>query len=120
MNDLNPAHNIIIINPILVWVYPRKQGWLDLPHSKSNLSNAHSPSRSIQGILLLQTNTHRILKFGLSCRKITDPGSGKLGMLNEDDDDCRKVTNLGFVLRSVCFLLQNNWDLGICIKQPGK
>ena len=43
-------------HPILIRVYPRKRGWLDLPHSNSNLSNAHSPSRSIQGILLLQTN----------------------------------------------------------------
>ena len=23
--------------PILIWVYPRKQGWPDLPHSNSNL-----------------------------------------------------------------------------------
>ena len=45
------------INPILILVYPRKRGWPDLPHSNSNLSNAHSPSRSVQGILLLQTNT---------------------------------------------------------------
>ena len=35
--------------------YPFKQGWLDLPHSNSNVSNSHSPSRLIQGILLLQT-----------------------------------------------------------------
>ena len=45
-----------IINPILIQVYPRKWGWLDLAHSNSNLSNSHSPSRSIYGILLLQTN----------------------------------------------------------------
>ena len=38
---------IIIINPILMRVYPRKWGWLDLPHFVSNLSNSHSPSRSI-------------------------------------------------------------------------
>ena len=31
--------------------------WLDLPHSGSNLSNSHSPSHSIQCILLLQPNT---------------------------------------------------------------
>ena len=49
---------IIIINPVLIQDYPLKWGWLDLPHSNSNLSNSHSPSRSIQGILLLQTNTH--------------------------------------------------------------
>ena len=39
----------------------RKWGWLDLPHSNSNLSNSHSSSRSIQGILLLQTNTLAVL-----------------------------------------------------------
>ena len=33
----------------------------DLPHSNSNLSNSHSHSRSIQGILLLQTNTLALL-----------------------------------------------------------
>ena len=31
--------------------------WPDLPHSNSNLSNFHSLSCLIQGILLLQTNT---------------------------------------------------------------
>ena len=49
------------INPILIQVYPRKWGWPDLPHSTSNLSNSHSPSRSIHGILLLQTNTLALL-----------------------------------------------------------
>ena len=49
------------VNPILIWVYPRKQGWPDLPHSNSNLSNSHSPSCSIHGILLLQTNTLALL-----------------------------------------------------------
>ena len=44
--------------PILIRVYPR---WLDLPHYGSNLSNSHSPSRSIQCILLLQTNTPALL-----------------------------------------------------------
>ena len=42
---------------ILIRVYPCKWGWPDLPHSNSNLSNSHSPSHSIQGIFLLQTNT---------------------------------------------------------------
>ena len=32
------------INPILIRVYPCKQGWQDLAHSNSNLSNSHSPS----------------------------------------------------------------------------
>ena len=54
-------HNIIIIIPILIWVYPWKRGWPDLPHSGSNLSNSHSPSHSIQCILLLQTNTPALL-----------------------------------------------------------
>ena len=49
------------INPILIRVYPRKRGWPDLPHSNSNLSNSHSPSRSIHGILLLETNTLALL-----------------------------------------------------------
>ena len=44
---------VYIIYPILIRVYPRKRGWPDLPHSNSNLSNSHSPSRSIQGFLLL-------------------------------------------------------------------
>ena len=48
-------------HPILIRVYPRKRGWLDLPHSGSNLSNSHSPSRSIQNLLLLQTNTLALL-----------------------------------------------------------
>ena len=47
----------MIINPILFWVDPRKWGWPDLPHSNGNLSNCHSASHSIQGILPLQTNT---------------------------------------------------------------
>ena len=49
------------INPILIRVYPRKWGWPDLPHSNGILSNSHFPSRSIQGILLLQTNTLALL-----------------------------------------------------------
>ena len=49
------------IIPILIRVYPRKQGWPDLPHSNRNLSNSRSPSRLIQGILLLQTNTLALL-----------------------------------------------------------
>ena len=48
-------------HPILIRVYPCKQGWPDLPHSNSNLSNSHSPSRSIHGILFLQTNTLALL-----------------------------------------------------------
>ena len=48
-------------HPILIRVYPRKRGWSDLPHSNSNLSNSHSPSRSIHSILLLQTNTLALL-----------------------------------------------------------
>ena len=52
---------IIIISPILIWVYPHKQGWSDLPHSNSNHSNSQSLSRSIHGILLLQTNTLALL-----------------------------------------------------------
>ena len=47
---------LIIINPILIRVSPRKWGWPDLSHSNSNLSNSHSPSRSMHGILFLQTN----------------------------------------------------------------
>ena len=50
------SSHLIIINPILIRVYPCKRGWPDLPHSNSNLSNSHSPSRSVQGVLLLQTN----------------------------------------------------------------
>ena len=42
---------LYIINPILIWVYPHKQGWLNLPHFGSNFSNYHSLSRSIRGIL---------------------------------------------------------------------
>ena len=34
---------------ILIRVYPRKWGWPDLPHYGINLSNSHSPSRSIHG-----------------------------------------------------------------------
>ena len=51
----------IINHPILIRVYPHKQGWLDLPHFNSNLSNSHSPSRLIHGIILLQTNTLALL-----------------------------------------------------------
>ena len=49
------------INPILIRVYPHKRGWLDLPHFISNLSNSHSPSRSIHGVLFLQTNALALL-----------------------------------------------------------
>ena len=42
-------------------VYGRGGGWPDLPHSNSNLSNSYSPSHSIHGILLLQTNTLALL-----------------------------------------------------------
>ena len=52
---------IIHHHPILIQVYPSKKRWSDLPQSNSNLSNSHSPSRSIQGILLLQTNTLALL-----------------------------------------------------------
>ena len=51
------------INPILIRVYPCKRGWPDLPHFNSNLSNSHSLSRSIQGILLFQTNTFSLLLY---------------------------------------------------------
>ena len=44
------------INPILIRVYPLKWGWPYLPDYNSNLFNSHSPSHSIHGILLLQTN----------------------------------------------------------------
>ena len=49
------------INSVLIQVYPRNRGWSDLFHSNSYPSNSHSPSRSIQGILLLQTNTLALL-----------------------------------------------------------
>ena len=52
---------VFIINPILIRVYPRKRGWLDLPHFVSNLSNSHSPSRLIHGVLFLQTNALALL-----------------------------------------------------------
>ena len=52
---------IIIINTVLIRFYPCKRGWPDLPHSASNLSHSHSPSRSILCILLLQTNTLTLL-----------------------------------------------------------
>ena len=44
-------------HPILIRIYPHKWGWPDLHHPTSHLSNSHSPSCSIQGILLLKTNT---------------------------------------------------------------
>ena len=40
--------------------YPRKRGWPHLPHSASNLSHSHYPSRSILCILL-QTNILTLL-----------------------------------------------------------
>ena len=54
------TNNQSSINPILIWVYPHKQGWPDLPHANSKLSNSHSPSRWIHGILL-ETNTLALL-----------------------------------------------------------
>ena len=48
-------------HPILIRFYPCKWGWPDIAHPNSNLSNSHSPSRLIQGILLLQTNTLALL-----------------------------------------------------------
>ena len=47
----------------LIRVYPCKRGWPDWHHSNINLSNSHSPSRSIHGILLFQTNTLALLHF---------------------------------------------------------
>ena len=47
------------INPILIQIYPYKGRWPDLPHSNSSLSNSHSPSRLIHGILL-QTSTRAL------------------------------------------------------------
>ena len=49
------------VNPILIQVYTRKRGWPDLPHFVRNLSNSHSPSRSIHGVLFLQTNALALL-----------------------------------------------------------
>ena len=54
---INPIHS----NPIVIWVYPHKWGWPDLPHSNRNRSNSHSQSCLIQGILFLQTNTLALL-----------------------------------------------------------
>ena len=54
---VSPASAWICINPILILVYPLKWVWPDLPHFASNISNSHSPSHSIHGIHLLQTNT---------------------------------------------------------------
>ena len=62
----------IIINPILIRVYPRKWGWPDLSHSNSNLSNSHSLSRSIHDILFLQTNTLAIFKMSFSFHYFLD------------------------------------------------
>ena len=45
----------VSINPILIRVYPCKRGWSDLNLSSSNLSNSHSPSRSIHSILHLRS-----------------------------------------------------------------
>ena len=58
----------LLINPILIWVYPRKRGWPDLPHFVSNPANSHSPSRSIHGVLFLQINALTLLLLlCLSC-----------------------------------------------------
>ena len=52
----------MIINPIMIRVIPVNRGaWPDLPLSNSNLSNTHSLSRSIHGILLFQTNSLALL-----------------------------------------------------------
>ena len=64
---------IIITNPILIWVYQCKQGWPDLPHSNSNLSNSHFLSCSIHGILFLQTNTLALLLLFLSSSHTSVP-----------------------------------------------
>ena len=58
---IQQEYNPSIINPILIQVYPRKWGWPDLLHSNSNISSSHSPSWSIHGILLPQTNTLALL-----------------------------------------------------------
>ena len=56
--------------PILIWVYPRKQGWPDLSHSGSNLSYSHSPSHSIHFILdLHSTQTYMNNHFVQPCHK---------------------------------------------------
>ena len=64
-------------HPILIRIYILKPGWPDLPHSNSNLSNAHSPSGLIQGILLLQTNTLALLlQLFLNSRSLIDECRG--------------------------------------------
>ena len=52
-----------IINPILIWVYLRKRFGGGLIYPSSNLSNSHSPSRSIHGVLFLQIEKFETEKF---------------------------------------------------------
>ena len=61
-----------IINPILIRVYPHKEGWPDLPHSNSNLSNYHSPSQFMvssfsKPIPLLSSTCIFYVFFGRPC-----------------------------------------------------
>ena len=68
---LNSNNNILIIIIIIIMIIiivqfwsrfiPINRGWPDLPRSNSNLSNSHSPSCLIQGILLLQNNNLALL-----------------------------------------------------------
>ena len=60
---LKPKTSVILVQPSSKYntLHPRKWGWPDLPHPNSNFSNSHSSSPSIQGILLLQTNSLALL-----------------------------------------------------------
>ena len=57
----------------LFWIYPCKWGGriYTVPHFNSNLSNSHSPSHLIQGILLLQTNLIWFVDFKIFCVALT-------------------------------------------------
>ena len=59
------------------WVYPRKWGWPDLPHSNSILSNSYSPFRSTHGILLqtnaLVSSTSSLVILTSSCPSFQTP-----------------------------------------------
>ena len=53
------------INPILIRVYPVNRG--DWIYPSGNLSNSHSPSCSIHGVLFLQTNALALLLHFSTC-----------------------------------------------------
>ena len=92
--SINQSNNQTInqlTNPILIWVYPRKQGWPDLPHSKQqslklplsiSLDSWHPPSPNQHSCspYPLASYTSSLVVLASSCRSLQTPTPEKKNM----------------------------------------